>query len=172
MQKLMTRLQTVAMDIAAVMLGALFIVFLVQIGARYLFNAPMLWTLEACLTLWLWLVFFAAAFVLKERDQVRFDVLYLAVSTKARRVFALVSALAIGAGFLAALPATWSYITFYQIKKSAVLNIRLDIVFSIYGIFAVVIVLRYLWRAWLVATRKTDPETLDERAVQDGFHVQ
>jgi TRAP-type C4-dicarboxylate transport system permease small subunit len=171
-QKLKQRLEVAAMDVAAIMLGALFIVFLIQIAARYVFNAPMLWTLEACLTLWLWLVFFGAAFVLRERDHVRFDVLYVAVSTRARRAFALVSAIAIAGGFLAALPATWSYITFYQIKKSAVLNIRLDIVFSIYGIFAAVIVLRYLWRTYLLLTTKKDPEAMDERAAGDGFHVQ
>jgi hypothetical protein len=72
---------------------------------------------------------------------------------------------------LAALPATWSYIDFYQIKRSAVIGIRLDIVFSIYGIFAVTLVMRSFWRAWLIA-RGADPEELDNRQAQDGYHVQ
>lgn len=171
MDRLVHRARRMALDIAALMLGGLFLVFLIQIGARYLFNAPLLWTLEACLTLWLWVVFWGAAFVLTEKDHVRFDVLYDSVGKRARRVFALVSAIAIAAGFLAALPATWSYIDFYQIKRSAVLAIRLDIVFSIYGLFALVIVLRYLWRAWLLM-RGADPDVLDDRAAQDGYHVQ
>lgn len=171
MNRLVHRARRMALDIAALMLGGLFLVFLIQIGARYLFNAPLLWTLEACLTLWLWVVFWGAAFVLTEKDHVRFDVLYDSVGKRARRVFALVSAIAIAAGFLAALPATWSYIDFYQIKRSAVLAIRLDIVFSIYGLFALVIVLRYLWRAWLLM-RGADPDVLDDRAAQDGYHVQ
>ncbi len=83
----------------------------------------------------------------------------------------MVSAIAIGGGMLAALPATWSYITFYQIKRSAVLGIRLDVVFCIYGIFAGMLVLRYFWRAFVVA-RGADPEELDGRQVQDGYHVQ
>ncbi|MCM0019344.1 MAG: TRAP transporter small permease subunit [Tagaea sp.] len=160
-----------ALDVGALMLGALFVVFLIQVSSRYVFNAPALWTLEACLTLWLWVVFWGGAFVLRERDHVRFDVLYAAVGRNTRRAFAMVSALAIGGGMLAALPATWSYITFYQIKRSAVLGIRLDIVFSIYGIFAVALVIRYLWRAFAVA-RGADPEKLDGREVQDGYHVQ
>jgi TRAP-type C4-dicarboxylate transport system permease small subunit len=98
-------------------------------------------------------------------------VLYVAVGRNLRRVFAMVSAVAIGGGMLAALPATWSYITFYQIKRSAVLGIRLDIVFSIYGVFAAMLVIRYVWRAILVA-RGADPDTLDKRAIQDGYHVQ
>ena len=171
MARWIARLRLLALDVASLFLGALFIVFLIQIASRYVFNAPALWTLEACLTLWLWGVFWAGAFVLQEKDHVRFDVLYLTVSRRMRRTFAFISAIAIGAGMLAALPATWSYITFYQIKRSAVLGIRLDIVFSIYGIFAAVMVVRYFWRAWLVA-RGADPEVLDDRAVGDGYHVQ
>ncbi|WP_284177189.1 TRAP transporter small permease subunit [Rhabdaerophilum sp. SD176] len=171
MLSLIHRARILALDIAALMLGALFIVFLIQIAARYVFNAPALWTLEACLTLWLWVVFWGGAFVLQEKDHVRFDVLYIAVGRNMRRAFAIISALAIGGGMLAALPATWSYITFYQIKRSAVIGIRLDIVFSIYAVFAVMLVIRYFWRAFLVA-RGADPDELDRREIQDGYHVQ
>ncbi len=171
MDRLLARLRTFALDIGALMLGALFVVFLIQIVSRYVFNAPSLWTLEACLTLWLWIVFWCGAFVLSERDHVRFDVLYTAVRARTRRVFALVSALAVGAGFLAALPATWSYISFYEIKRSSVLGIRLDIVFSVYAIFAVMMILRYFWRAWRIA-RGADPLELDQRSVADGYNVQ
>ena len=171
MERLIAKGRVFALDVAAVMLGALFLVFLIQIFTRYVLNAPALWTLEACLTLWLWVAFWGGAFVLQERDHVRFDVLYVAVGRNLRRVFAMVSAIAIGGGMLAALPATWSYITFYQIKRSAVLGIRLDVVFCIYGIFAGMLVLRYFWRAFVVA-RGADPEELDGRQVQDGYHVQ
>ncbi|MCA3630389.1 MAG: TRAP transporter small permease subunit [Methylobacterium sp.] len=171
MSRLVKFARTVALDIAALMLGGVFVVFLVQIVARYIFNAPVSWTLEACLTLWLWLVFWGGAFVLTEKDHVRFDILYDSVRARTRRVFAIVSAVAIGGGFLAALPATWSYIDFYQIKRSAVLGIRLDIVFSIYGLFAIAMVLRYFWRAYLLL-RGADPNLLDGREAQDGYHVQ
>lgn len=171
MAKVLARLRLLAMDIASLFLGALFIVFLIQIAARYVFNARAPWTLEACLTLWLWVVFWGGAFVLQEKDHVRFDVLYLSVSRGMRRAFALVSAIALGGGMLAALPATWSYIDFYQIKRSAVIGIRLDIVFSIYGVFAAMMVARYFWRAWLLL-RGADPEELDNRAMGDGYHVQ
>lgn len=171
MAKLASRLRMAALDIAALMLGAMFIIFLVQIAARYVFGAPLLWTLEACLTLWLWVVFWGGAFVLQERDHVRFDVLYGAVGLGTRRLFALISAVAIAGGLLAALPATWSYIDFYQIKRSSVIGIRLDIVFSIYGIFASVMVVRYALRAWAIA-RGADPDVIDGRQAGDGYNVQ
>jgi TRAP-type C4-dicarboxylate transport system permease small subunit len=99
--------------------------------------------------------------VLTERDHVTFDLLYLIVNRRMQRVFALVSAAAIVAGFLAALPATFDYITFYKIKKSATLHIRLDIVFSVYGMFAVATIVRYAWHIWRLL-RGDRPEPHDE----------
>lgn len=160
MSTLTRRLKSLAEDVGGALLALMFATFLVQIGSRYVFNAPASWTLEACLTLWLWVVFWGCAFVLGERDHVRFDVLYVAVSRNMRRAFALVSALAIAGGLLAALPATWSYVTFYEIKRSAVIGIRLDVVFSIYLVFAVAIIARYLWRA-LAIVRGGDPDVED-----------
>jgi TRAP-type C4-dicarboxylate transport system permease small subunit len=92
---------------------------------------------------------------------VTFDLFYLIVSRRTQRIFALISAAAIVAGFLAALPATYNYITFYKIKKSATLHIRLDVVFSVYGMFAVAVIVRYAMRAWQLA-RGDVPEPHDE----------
>ncbi|MGH6923038.1 MAG: TRAP transporter small permease [Propylenella sp.] len=135
---------------AAGLLAAMFLSFLLQIFTRYVVNYPLGWTLEVCLTCWLWLVFWGAAFTLDDREHVKFDLVYVAASLRVRRVLALVSAFAILSGFLAALPATYDYITFYQIKKSATLRIRLDIVFSVYGIFAIAVIVRYGLRAWVL----------------------
>jgi len=148
-----------AENVAAGLLAVMFLSFLVQIFTRYVINYPLGWTLEVCLTAWLWLVFWGAAFTLDDRDHVKFDLFYLAGSRKARRVLALVSAVAILGGFLAALPATYDYISFYKIKKSATLHIRLDIVFSVYGIFAVAIIARYGLRAWQLI-RGADPDAI------------
>ncbi len=57
----------------------------VQIGAPIpASNAPLGWTVELCLTLWLWLVFWGSAFCLRDRDHVTFDILYLAVTARLR----------------------------------------------------------------------------------------
>jgi len=148
MQATLRWLQARADNVAVGLLTAMFVSFVIQIVSRYVFNNPLGWTLEACLTTWLWLVLWACAFTIGDRDHVRFDVLHLAGSPQVRRVFALVSALAILAGFVAALPATLDYITFYKIKRSAVIGIRLDVVFSVYALFAVATIIRYAWRAW------------------------
>lgn len=146
MRELGAWLKARADNVAAALLAAMFLTFLMQIAARYLFSHPLGWALEVCLTLWLWLVLWSGAFCLDDKDHVRFDILYEAGSRNVRRTLALVSAVAIIAGFLAALPATYDYISFYKIKKSASLRIRLDVVFGVYLVFALAIVTRYSWR--------------------------
>lgn len=148
-------------NVAVALLTAMFVAFILQIFTRYVINYPLGWTLEVCLTTWLWLVFWSSAFVLKERDHVTFDLFYLTAGDRARRIFAMVSAAAILAGFLAALPATIDYITFYKIKKSATLRIRLDVVFSVYALFAVAVIIRSAMRVWYLA-RGGDPDPRDE----------
>lgn len=137
--------RTGAEGIAAALLAALFVTFLLQIFSRYVMAAPFGWTLELCLTLWIWLVFFGNAFVVRERDHVTFDILYLMVPDGPRKVFAMVGALVI-AGMLAwSILPTWDWIDFLRIKKSATLKIPMRTVYSIYALFLGVVVLRYLW---------------------------
>ncbi len=154
-------LQARADNVAVGLLTVMFISFILQIVSRYALNYPLGWTLELCLTTWLWGVFWGSAFSLADRDHVKFDILYLVGGERIRRTFALVSAIAILAGFIAALPATFDYITFYKIKKSAVLHIRLDYVFSVYGIFAVAIVVRYALRV-IGILRGRSPDSFDQ----------
>jgi TRAP-type C4-dicarboxylate transport system permease small subunit len=137
--------------VAAGMLAALFGTFLLQIFTRYVISAPLGWTVELSLTLWLWLIFWGSAVVLDEREHVRFDIVYHWVGARTRRIFALVSAIALFAGFAASYPATLDYITFYRIKSSATLGIRLDVVFSVYGLFAAAMIIRQGWRVWRLA---------------------
>ncbi len=147
-------------DVAVGLLAVMFLTFILQIAARYAFNYPIGWTVELCLTMWLWGVFWGSAFCLDDRDHVKFDILYLSAGPRARRTLAMIAALAILGGLLAAMPATLDYITFYKIKKSATLRIRLDYVFSIYAVFAVAVVVRYGVRL-LRLMRGEAPEDLD-----------
>lgn len=174
----MNWLKARADNVAAGLLAAMFVTFIIQIVARYVVlriypDLNIGWTVELCLTLWIWAVFWGTAFCLKESDHVRFDILYLGMGDRARRVMAVIAALAIAGGMLAALPATWDYITFYKIKKSAVLKWRLDYVFSIYGIFATAIILRYLWRAIsIVRGESPDPADPDHGPRIEGNEAQ
>jgi TRAP-type C4-dicarboxylate transport system permease small subunit len=58
--------------------------------------------------------------------------------------------------FLLSLPAVWDYVTFMRVQRTAYLRIRYDWLFSIYVVFAVAIVIRYVWLT-VQALRGHDP---------------
>jgi TRAP-type C4-dicarboxylate transport system permease small subunit len=158
MRKGLTWLQARADNVSATLLAAMFAVFILQIFTRYVINDPLSWTQEVCVTTWLWLVLWGSAFSLTERDQVRFDVLYTWVGHRTRRWFAIASAAAICAGFAASFPASLDYITFYKIKKSPTIGIRLDVVFSVYAIFAAAVIIRSAYEVWRLLRGRRLPE--------------
>jgi C4-dicarboxylate transporter, DctQ subunit len=152
MLKILDWLSERAKDIGSIFLGLMFLSFIAQIIFRYVLNLPLDWTLELCLTLWLWTVFWGTAFAMEDQDHVRFDIFYHSLGEKGRRILTFIYSACIVAAFSISLPATISYVTFYKIKKSMTLGIRLDIVFSVYLIFAVAMILQYSLRCWRVAT--------------------
>lgn len=139
--------------IAAMLLAAMFVTFLLQIFSRYVLETPFGWTLELCLILWVWIVFFGNAFVVRERDHVTFDVLYLAMPRNVRQTLSLISAAAIIIGMGWALLPTWDYIDWMKIRKTTTVKnpvtgnkIPLRTIFSVYAIFMVAIIARAIWR--------------------------
>lgn len=156
-----------AEDVIVLMLLAMFLVFLIQIVSRYLLNLPMGWTHEVSVVLWIWLVLFGAAFVVRDAEEMRFDLLYAAVSARARRVFALITAVCTVAVFTLSMPATWDYVTFMKVEKSAYLHIRFDWLYAIYIVFAVAVILRQLWSGFR-AIYGRGPEAFDPTKASSG----
>ena len=157
-----------AENVAAALLAVMFVAFILQIAFRYLFNFPIGWTSELTVITWLWLVLWGAAFVVKESEEIRFDLLYSAVGRRTRLVVGIVTASAIVALYAVSLPATVAYVTFMKVEKTAYLKIRFDLLFSIYVVFALAIVARYVWILWRLL-RNRDAETLDATKVSSGL---
>ena len=157
-----------AENIAAAMLAVMFAAFIVQIVFRYFFNLPVGWSSELTVVLWLWLVLWGSAFVLREKEEIRFDLIYAAVGRRARIAMAIACSLAIVALYGASLPASYAYVTFMKVERSSYLKIRLDWLYSIYLIFLVAIVVRYLWLLWPLL-RGRDPEAGDVTKASSGL---
>jgi TRAP-type C4-dicarboxylate transport system permease small subunit len=134
-----------AENIAALMLAVMFFAFLVQIVFRYFFSFPVGWTSELTVVMWLWLVLWGAAFVVPERDEIRFDLLSASAGRRTRIGMAMVAALALLVLYGASLPASWKYVAFMQVERSSYLKIRMDWLYSIYLVFVVAILVRYAW---------------------------
>jgi C4-dicarboxylate transporter, DctQ subunit len=156
-----------AENIAAAMLAAMFAAFLLQIAFRYLLGLPIGWTHEISVVLWLWLVLWGAAFVVSEREEIRFDIIYGAVGPGPRRVMALISAAALIALYTISLPAVVDYVTFMKVERTSYLKIRFDWLFSIYIVFAVASIVRYIWIAWQ-AMRGVAPDAFDPTKASSG----
>ena len=65
-----------AENVLAAMLAVMFAAFILQIVFRYLLNWPTGWTNEISVMLWIWLVLWGAAFVVREEEEIRFDLFY------------------------------------------------------------------------------------------------
>ncbi|QDY71081.1 TRAP transporter small permease [Qingshengfaniella alkalisoli] len=130
---------------AALFLSA-FTGFIIQIFYRYAMQRPLLWTEEFTMIAFIWAVFWAAAFNVPIREHVSFDVIYDVVSPQARRVFCIVSMLALIAAFFILIPYTWDYLDFLTRKKSSVLRIPMHFVYGCYLLFLLGFSAQAIWR--------------------------
>jgi len=146
-----------AENVAAAMLAAMFAAFVLQVAFRYLLNFPVGWTSELSVVLWLWLILWGAAFVVREGEEVRFDLLTAAAPRPVRMAMGIVAAVALIVLYGASLPASWKYVAFMKVEKSAYLKIRMDWLYSIYLVFLVAMLARYLWLLWQLL-RGREPE--------------
>lgn len=143
--RLATWLRHAADAISAAMLAVMFVSFLVTVLFRYVLNLPAGWASELSTIMWIWLVLFGAAFTLRERDEIRFDIFYSNVRPSIRRVMTTIFSIGVVSLFLISLPAVYDYVTFMKIQDTSYLHIRFDWLYSIYVVFCVAIIIRYTW---------------------------
>src|SRR4029450_3846042 len=157
-----------AENVVAALLGIMFVCFIVQIVFRYFFNFPIGWTSELSVITWLYIALLGSAFWLKESEEIRFDLISGALPPLGKRIVGLVVAVITVALFAMALPATIKYVTFMKVESSSYLKIRLDILYSVYVVFAVAIIVRYLW-AIVSLLRGETPEEADITKATSGL---
>ena len=172
--KVISKWLTISVEfIAATLLSAMFLTFLLQILTRYVLQYPLGWTLELCLILWVWIVFFGCAFLVKEEDHVSFDIFYLATPRHIRKILSLIACAAIIIAMGFSLLPTLDYIDWMKIRKTTTVRnpftdtkIPMRTIFSIYGIFMITLILRYTWR-FIQITRKGSPDEDHDIARQE-----
>ena len=157
-----------AENVAAAMLAVMFAAFLIQIVFRYFLNFPVGWTSELTVVLWLWLVLWGAAFVLKESEEIRFDLLSAAAGRRGRIGMGIAAAVALLVLYGASFRASFDYVTFMKVEKSSYLKVRMDWLFSIFLVFMVAVIVRYLWLLWQLL-RGRDPLAVDPTKASSGL---
>ncbi|MGI8931265.1 MAG: TRAP transporter small permease [Sphingomicrobium sp.] len=126
----------------------LFIVFVIQVTARFGFNKPLAWTDEAAVILYVWVILWAAAFVVPEHEQVVFDLVWNSVNRRARQVMRIAGNLLIGGLALCGIPASWDYVHFMAREGTPVLGVSFMWVFLPFVLLLAALVVRSTWAIW------------------------
>jgi TRAP-type C4-dicarboxylate transport system permease small subunit len=135
-------LQKAANAIGGGLFLALFIVFVIQVTARFGFNKPMAWTDEAAVILYVWIILWAAAVVVPEREHVAFDLVWNSVGPRTRKVMRIVGNLLVGGLALVAIPACWDYVHFMRREGTPVLGVSFMWVFLPFVLMLLALVVR------------------------------
>jgi TRAP-type C4-dicarboxylate transport system permease small subunit len=134
--------------VSAALFAALFGVFIVQIIARFVFLRPLPWTDEVAVVLYVWVILWAAAFVVQEREHVMFDLLWNLVGRRWRQAMRVAGHLTIGVLAAWALPATIDYLGFMRREGTPVLGVSFFWVFLPFGFLLAALVVRSAWAVW------------------------
>ena len=141
-------LQRIAEAIAAAIFGLLFLTFVVQVAARFLFNRPLAWSDELIVILFIAMVFWSAATLLKEREHVMFDLLYAMLPPQGQRAMALIGSLMMAGLMGVLLPYAFDYVRFMHREPTAVLGMPFSLVFAPFLLFVFAVCVMYLQKTW------------------------
>jgi TRAP-type C4-dicarboxylate transport system permease small subunit len=148
------RLGRIAELVSGVMFALVFVIFNYKIATRYFGHDEAVWADEISVILFIWIIFWANAFLVRDKEQITFDLAYRPLSERWKRVFAILRLLLIGGIFLWALPGSLDYILFLWRERTPVLNLRLDFIYSCFGLFMIAVVLRAVWGLYRLLSAK------------------
>ena len=138
--------QWAADGVGGLLFSALFVVFIVQVVARFVFDQPLPWTDELAVVLYIWVILWAAAFMVPEREHVVFDLVYHMAPPAVRRAMRITGHLMIGGLSAWALPASWDYIRFMAREGTPVLGLPFMWVFLPFALLLMSLVARAVWQ--------------------------
>jgi TRAP-type C4-dicarboxylate transport system permease small subunit len=69
-------LRRFAEGVMVALMAIMFTAFIAQVVFRYVLNLPLAWSDEICNFIWLWGILWGASFVMKNHEDIRFDMLY------------------------------------------------------------------------------------------------
>ncbi len=144
----MSWLRRAAQGLGGLMFVCLFAVFLIQIGARFGLNKPLPWTDELAVVLYLWVILWASAFMVAEREHVVFDLVWNSVGPRVRRAMRIAGHLMIGSLAAIALPGSWDYVRFMAREGTPVLGLSFQWVFLPFVLLLLALVVRSAWGIW------------------------
>lgn len=125
---------------------ATFTGILLQVFFRYVLDSPVAWSEEYTMIAYMWTVFWAASFMVAEREHVSFDIVYDSASPHARRLMAIAALVILVVAFVLLMPPTWDYLEFLTRRRTSVLRIPRVWVFGVFLVFLVAFAAQGGWR--------------------------
>jgi TRAP-type C4-dicarboxylate transport system permease small subunit len=124
---------------------ALFGVFIIQVIARFFFNQPLPWSDELAVILYIWVILWAAAFMVPEREHVVFDLVHHMAPPKVRHGMSILAHLMVGGLAAWGLPASWNYIQFMEREGTPVLGWPFMWVFLPFALLLISLIGKGIW---------------------------
>lgn len=112
---------------------------MLEIFYRY-FLVPLTWTLEFTLIAFIWVTLLGACFAQRDSSHVMFTMIYDKVKPRTQVWIRIVGNTLVFIAFSISLYPTYRYINFMSFKKSDVLKIPMNIAFSPYMVFLIIII--------------------------------
>jgi TRAP-type C4-dicarboxylate transport system permease small subunit len=137
-----TRVRTVAEWVTTALFFAIFAIYLAGIAARYVFSAPIAWSDELAMIVFLWCMFLTDAFVNRDSDHVGFDILWERLGPGGRRVVGLLQTGIFGVLFAVAFPTIVDYVMFLWREQTSALEWRLDLVYICFIVYFAMVIVR------------------------------
>lgn len=104
--------------------------FIVNVVSRYVFNSPVNESYELCLAGLLWCLLLSAPYATRRQGHVCFTLLYDKVDEPVRLAFRLIGSAFLLACFLVMAYPCADWVMFMARKRTAILKIRMDIIYS------------------------------------------
>jgi TRAP-type C4-dicarboxylate transport system permease small subunit len=115
---------------------------------------PLVWIDELATVLFIWAIFWSAAFVVTIPEHVAFDLVHQMLPLPLRRAVAIAAAALVGVALLAALPKLAGFVAFLWRERTPALQWRLDYVYFCFTLFIAAAGIRFLCRTFQLSTRR------------------
>ncbi len=127
----------------------MFLVFVIQIVARYVFKNPVQWAYEVTVMGYLWMVVLGACYAYRDRSHVTFTLIYDSLSVKGKAICGFLGNLLMAIAFAAMFVPACQMIAQMKIQVTSVFKIGLNIVYLPFIPFMFIILLYILYDMWL-----------------------
>ena len=123
----------------------MFIVFIVEILARYIANSPLPWAYEVTVMCYLWLVIFGACYAYRDRSHVTFTLIYDKFGVKGKAIIGMAGNILMLIAFVYMLVPSAKMVASMKIQETSVFHIGLNIVYFPFIPFNIIMICYFVY---------------------------